>query len=36
MSDIFTKAKRSEIMSRVRGRGNKDTEVALDNIISPE
>src|SRR5471030_3001623 len=29
MADIFTKAKRSEVMSRVRGRGNKDTEIAL-------
>jgi DNA mismatch endonuclease (patch repair protein) len=29
MPDIFTKAKRSEVMSRIRGRGNKDTELAL-------
>jgi DNA mismatch endonuclease, patch repair protein len=29
MSDVFTKAKRSEVMSRIRGRGNKDTELAL-------
>jgi len=27
--DVFTKAKRSEVMSRIRGRGNKDTEIAL-------
>jgi DNA mismatch endonuclease (patch repair protein) len=27
--DIFTKAKRSLVMSRIRGRGNKDTELAL-------
>jgi len=27
MSDVFTKTKRSEIMSRVRGRGNKTTEL---------
>ncbi|MDD2708115.1 MAG: very short patch repair endonuclease [Verrucomicrobiae bacterium] len=29
MPDIFTKAKRSDVMSRIRGRGNKDTELAL-------
>ncbi len=29
MTDVFTKAKRSEVMSRIRGRGNKETEVAL-------
>lgn len=29
MTDIFTKAKRSEVMSRIRGRGNKETEIAL-------
>jgi DNA mismatch endonuclease (patch repair protein) len=29
MSDVFTKAKRSEVMSRIRSRGNKDTELAL-------
>jgi DNA mismatch endonuclease (patch repair protein) len=29
MADVFTKAKLSEVMSRVRGRGNKDTEIAL-------
>ena len=28
MSDVFTKAKRSEVMSRIRGRGNKETELA--------
>jgi len=32
-SDIFTKAKRSEVMSRVRSRGNKDTEVALAKLF---
>jgi hypothetical protein len=26
MADVFTKAKRSEVMSRIRGRGNKETE----------
>jgi G:T-mismatch repair DNA endonuclease (very short patch repair protein) len=29
VSDIFTKAKRSQVMSRIRSRGNKDTELAL-------
>jgi DNA mismatch endonuclease (patch repair protein) len=28
VADIFSKSKRSEIMSRVRGRGNKVTELA--------
>jgi len=29
MPDVFTQAKRSEVMSRIRGHGNKDTELAL-------
>lgn len=29
MADVFTKEKRSEIMSRVRGKGNKATELKL-------
>jgi DNA mismatch endonuclease (patch repair protein) len=29
MTDVFTKAKRSEVMSHIRSRGNKDTELAL-------
>ncbi len=29
MPDVFTKAKRSEVMSRIRGHGNKATELAL-------
>src|SRR5262245_46634909 len=32
MPDVSTKAKRSEVMSRIRGRGNKDTELALVNL----
>lgn len=28
MPDVFTKAKRSEVMSRIRSRGNRDTELA--------
>jgi hypothetical protein len=33
MADVFTKAKRSDVMSRIRGRGNKDTELALIRIF---
>jgi DNA mismatch endonuclease (patch repair protein) len=33
MPDVFTKAKRSEVMSRIRGKGNKDTEVALARLF---
>ncbi len=33
MPDIFSKAKRSELMSKVRSRGNKDTELALMNLF---
>src|SRR5476649_1384065 len=33
MADIFTKKKRSEVMSRIRGRGNKDTELALMRVF---
>lgn len=33
MPDIFTKAKRSEVMSRIRSRGNKDTELALIRVF---
>lgn len=33
LSDVFTKAKRSDVMSRIRGRGNKDTEVALAKLF---
>lgn len=33
MSDIFTEKKRSEIMARIRGRGNKRTELALMEIL---
>jgi len=29
MSDVFSKQKRSDVMSRIRSRGNKDTELAL-------
>ena len=33
MPDMFTMAKRSEVMSRIRGRGNKDTELALAQLL---
>ena len=33
MPDVFTKAKRSEVMSRIRGHGNKDTELALIQVF---
>lgn len=33
MADVFTKAKRSEVMSRIRGQGNKNTELALAKLF---
>ena len=33
MADVFSKTKRSEVMSRIRGRGNKDTELALIRVF---
>lgn len=33
MADVFSKHKRSEIMSRVRGCGNRATELCLINIF---
>ena len=33
MADVFSKKKRSEVMSLIRGRGNKATEVALANFF---
>jgi DNA mismatch endonuclease (patch repair protein) len=33
MPDVFTKAKRSEVMSLIRSRGNKATEVALVKLF---
>lgn len=33
MSDVFTKAKRSEVMSRIRGRGNRSTELTLARLL---
>jgi DNA mismatch endonuclease (patch repair protein) len=33
VSDVFTKAKRSEVMSRIRSRGNKETELILMKLF---
>lgn len=33
MPDVFTKAKRSEVMSRIRGKNNLSTEVCLIRIM---
>ena len=33
MADVFSKRKRSEVMARIRGRGNKDTELALAKLL---
>lgn len=33
MPDVFTKEKRSEVMSRIKGKGNKDTELAMIQIL---
>ncbi len=33
MPDVFTKRKRSEVMARIRGRGNKETELAFAAML---
>jgi DNA mismatch endonuclease (patch repair protein) len=33
MTDVFSKTKRSEVMSRIRSRGNKDTELRLIQLF---
>jgi len=33
MADVFSKQKRSEVMSRIRSRGNRDTELALARLL---
>ena len=33
MSDVFSQIKRSEVMSRIRSRGNRDTELALMSVF---
>lgn len=36
MVDVVTKSKRSEIMSRIRGKGNKQTEGVLVELFREE
>ncbi len=36
MPDVFTKEKRSEVMSLIKGKGNKRTEGALNKIFKDE
>jgi DNA mismatch endonuclease (patch repair protein) len=33
MPDVFTRKKRSEVMSRIRSRGNKETEITLMRLL---
>src|ERR1700683_4200333 len=33
MSDVFSITKRSEVMSLIRSRGNKETEIAFMNLL---
>ena len=33
MPDVLTKKKRSEVMSKIRGRGNKETELVLAKLF---
>ena len=33
MADVFTKSKRSEVMSRIRGSGNRDTELRMIALL---
>jgi DNA mismatch endonuclease (patch repair protein) len=33
MPDVFTTLKRSDVMSKIRGRGNRDTELALVRLL---
>ncbi len=33
MPDVFTKAKRSDVMSRIHGYGNKETEITLLKLL---
>ena len=33
MPDVFTRKKRSEVMSRIRGKGNKETELRMIAIL---
>jgi len=33
MADVFTRAKRSQVMARIRSSGNKDTEIRLISVL---
>ena len=33
MADVFTKRKRSEVMSKIRSHGNRDTELVLASLL---
>jgi DNA mismatch endonuclease (patch repair protein) len=33
MADVFTKRKRSEVMAKIRGKGNRATELALVSVF---
>lgn len=33
MADVFSKEKRSEVMSHIRGKGNRDTELEMIKIL---
>ena len=33
MADVFSKSKRSEVMSQIRSRGNQATELALAKLF---
>lgn len=33
MTDVFTKEKRSEVMARIKGRGNERTEIAFVSLL---
>jgi DNA mismatch endonuclease (patch repair protein) len=33
MSDVFTKEKRSQVMSLIKGKGNKDTELSMIRLL---
>jgi len=33
MADVFTRKKRSEVMGKIRGQGNKDTELAMIALL---
>lgn len=36
MTDVFDKSKRSDIMQKIRGKGNRSTELALINLFKKQ